>query len=126
MCFRSFICCLVLRTNCGKLLSAFNPLRIRLGGSLQDQVVYNVGKVKNCSTFQKKEDGLFGFTEGCLPMDRWDELNQLFNRTGYIIYIYSLSLDFSHFKTLTMIINFVLSQCNDYIRVECSYREKRV
>ncbi|XVF85848.1 hypothetical protein PTKIN_Ptkin17bG0150700 [Pterospermum kingtungense] len=66
-------------------IKAFNPLRVRVGGSLQDQVVYNVGKVRNCTPFEKKDDGLFGFSEGCLPMDRWDELNQLFNRTGALV-----------------------------------------
>ncbi|XWS69651.1 hypothetical protein CRYUN_Cryun04dG0197400 [Craigia yunnanensis] len=63
-------------------IKAFNPLRIRLGGSLQDQVVYKVGRVKNCPRFKKREDGLFGFSRGCLPLERWDELNNLFNQTG--------------------------------------------
>ncbi|KAJ4713133.1 Heparanase-like protein [Melia azedarach] len=31
------------------------------------------------------KDGLFGFSKGCLHMERWDELNQLFNRTGAIV-----------------------------------------
>ncbi|KAK6242669.1 hypothetical protein SCA6_008058, partial [Theobroma cacao] len=63
-------------------IKAFNPLRVRIGGSLQDQVVYKVGNVKKCTQFKKVEGGLFGFSEGCLPMERWDELNNLFNRTG--------------------------------------------
>ncbi|PPR99139.1 hypothetical protein GOBAR_AA21530 [Gossypium barbadense] len=60
----------------------FNPLRIKVGGSLQDQVVYGVGGVKNCPNFMKNEDSLFGFSQGCLPMERWDELNKIFNQTG--------------------------------------------
>ncbi|XVF43198.1 hypothetical protein PTKIN_Ptkin02bG0021300 [Pterospermum kingtungense] len=72
----------IFRLNAANYFSAFNPLRIRVGGSLQDQVVYNVGRVKNCSRFKKKENGLFGFSEGCLPMKRWDELNNLFYQTG--------------------------------------------
>ncbi|KAK3042337.1 hypothetical protein RJ639_002383, partial [Escallonia herrerae] len=63
-------------------IKAFDPLRLRLGGSLQDQVIYKVGSVKKCPHFKKREDGLFGFSRGCLPMQRWDELNKLFNDTG--------------------------------------------
>ncbi|XP_010258147.1 PREDICTED: heparanase-like protein 1 isoform X2 [Nelumbo nucifera] len=67
-------------------IQAFNPLRIRIGGSLQDQVVYNVGSLNSpCQPFQKKSDGLFGFSMGCLNMDRWDEINHLFNKTGAIM-----------------------------------------
>ncbi|TYJ16957.1 hypothetical protein E1A91_A09G017300v1, partial [Gossypium mustelinum] len=63
-------------------IKAFNPLRIKVGGSLQDQVVYGVGGIKNCPNFMKNEDSLFGFSQGCLPMERWDELNKIFNQTG--------------------------------------------
>ncbi|XP_052880921.1 heparanase-like protein 2, partial [Gossypium arboreum] len=63
-------------------IKAFNPLRIKVGGSLQDQVVYGVGGVKNCPNFMKNEDSLFGFSQGCLPVERWDELNKIFNQTG--------------------------------------------
>ncbi|KAG4128326.1 hypothetical protein ERO13_D09G014500v2, partial [Gossypium hirsutum] len=63
-------------------IKAFNPLRIKIGGSLQVQVVYGVGGVKNCPNFMKNEDSLFGFSQGCLPMERWDELNNFFNQTG--------------------------------------------
>ncbi|KAF6171716.1 hypothetical protein GIB67_007237, partial [Kingdonia uniflora] len=66
--------------------AAFNPLRIRLGGSLQDQVVYNVGNsVKNCSSFKNTTNGLFGFSRGCLTMNKWDELNNLFGRTEAVV-----------------------------------------
>ena len=65
-------------------IAAFNPLRIRIGGSLEDQVVYKVGTMKICPRFQKRKDGLFGFSRGCLPMKRWDELHALFNKTGYV------------------------------------------
>ncbi|XP_071937503.1 uncharacterized protein [Coffea arabica] len=66
-------------------IKAFNPLRIRIGGSLEDQVVYKVGTMKICPRFQKRKDGLFGFSRGCLPMKRWDELNALFNKTGPLV-----------------------------------------
>lgn len=62
---------------------AFRNLRIRIGGSLQDQVLYDVGSLKApCHPFSKMKDGLFGFSKGCLHMKRWDELNHLFHRTG--------------------------------------------
>ncbi|KAL0420925.1 UNVERIFIED_CONTAM: Heparanase-like protein 2 [Sesamum latifolium] len=64
-------------------IRAFNPLRLRIGGSLQDQVVYDVGRPgKKCQPFKLKDDGLFGFSKVCLPMERWDQLNKLFNETG--------------------------------------------
>ncbi|KAF8389749.1 hypothetical protein HHK36_024268 [Tetracentron sinense] len=69
-----------------KAIQAFNHLRIRIGGSLQDQVVYDVGSLKTpCHPFSKKADGLFGFSKGCLHMNRWDEINHLFNKTGAIV-----------------------------------------
>ncbi|KAL1080583.1 hypothetical protein V6Z11_D09G003400 [Gossypium hirsutum] len=62
---------------------SFNYLRIKVGGSLQDQVVYEVGEVKNCLNFMIKEGSLFGFSQGCLPVERLDELNKFFNQTGH-------------------------------------------
>ncbi|XP_015894941.4 heparanase-like protein 2 isoform X1 [Ziziphus jujuba] len=64
-------------------IKAFNSLRIRVGGSLEDQVVYGVGNAaqEDCPEFTKTS-GLFGFSNGCLPQKRWDELNHLFNETG--------------------------------------------
>lgn len=62
---------------------AFKGLRIRIGGSLQDQVIYDVGNLSSpCSQFRPEKNGMFGFSKGCLQMDRWDELNRLFIRTG--------------------------------------------
>ncbi|CAN7012450.1 unnamed protein product [Brassica rapa subsp. trilocularis] len=69
-----------------KAIQAFKTLRIRIGGSLQDQVVYDVGDLKTpCTQFKKTDDGLFGFSEGCLYMERWDELNRFFHATGAIV-----------------------------------------
>ncbi|CAH2044047.1 unnamed protein product [Thlaspi arvense] len=69
-----------------KAIQAFRTLRIRIGGSLQDQVIYDVGDLKTpCSQFKKTDDGLFGFSKGCLYMERWDELNRFFNSTGAIV-----------------------------------------
>lgn len=69
-----------------KAIQAFKPLRIRIGGSLQDQVLYDVGNLKYpCHPFRRMKDGLFGFSKGCLHMSRWDELYHLFNTTGAVI-----------------------------------------
>ncbi|PWA81914.1 Glycoside hydrolase, family 79 [Artemisia annua] len=69
-----------------KAVQAFRRLRIRVGGSLQDQVLYNVGGFSGpCSPFTKKKGGLFGFSKGCLPMSRWDELNHFFNKTRALV-----------------------------------------
>lgn len=61
---------------------AFKNLRLRLGGSLQDQVHYDVGNLASCHPFIKQKGGLFGFSKGCLNMTRWDELNTFFKKTG--------------------------------------------
>ncbi|KAG1341993.1 putative Heparanase-like protein 2 [Cocos nucifera] len=67
-------------------IKAFKSLRIRLGGSLQDQVVYKVGEEPaTCEDFKLDKNGLFGFSEGCLSKCRWDELNAFFNKTGTIL-----------------------------------------
>jgi hypothetical protein len=43
---------------------------------MQDQVTYKVGKhYDDCHNFRREDGRLFGFTDGCLPMNRWDELN---------------------------------------------------
>ncbi|KAG8074006.1 hypothetical protein GUJ93_ZPchr0006g43812 [Zizania palustris] len=66
-------------------IQAFDNLRIRLGGSLQDRVVYDVGTNSPCSPFTNMSNGLFGFSVGCLSMDRWDKLNDLFQKSGAIV-----------------------------------------
>ncbi|KAK7309845.1 hypothetical protein RJT34_06911 [Clitoria ternatea] len=63
-------------------VKAFNPLRIRLGGSLQDQIIYQVGNQMPCPQMTKKDDGLFGFSIGCLSQKRWDEIHNFVNQTG--------------------------------------------
>ncbi|EFJ07718.1 hypothetical protein SELMODRAFT_133100 [Selaginella moellendorffii] len=65
-------------------LAALYPLTLRLGGSLQDRMFYKVGRSaqRPCSNFVKQQNSIFGFSEGCLNMSRWLELNSLFQRTG--------------------------------------------
>ncbi|PHT46271.1 Heparanase-like protein 1 [Capsicum baccatum] len=67
-------------------IQAFKHLRLRLGGSLQNRILYDVGNLEStCHPFTEQEDGLFGFSKGCLYMDRWDELNRFFNKTGVLV-----------------------------------------
>ncbi|KAL5828672.1 hypothetical protein ACOSQ3_018140 [Xanthoceras sorbifolium] len=82
-------------------IKAFNPLRIRIGGSLQDQVLYKVGNaVKTCHHFIRRKTGLFGFSKGCLHMDRWDKINGLFKETGAVV-TFGLNALFGRTKSTT-------------------------
>ncbi|KAK8918363.1 Heparanase-like protein 2 [Platanthera zijinensis] len=64
-------------------IKAFKSLRIRVGGTLQDRLIYEVGSLTiPCVPFSPMSSGLFGFSSGCLSMEKWDELNYLFQKTG--------------------------------------------
>ncbi|GMP33367.1 hypothetical protein CsSME_00006718 [Camellia sinensis var. sinensis] len=68
-----------------KAIQAFKRMRIRVGGSLQDEVLYDVGNLKSrCNSFTKAGE-VFGFSKGCLHMDRWDQVNYFFNKTGVLV-----------------------------------------
>ncbi|KAG0458470.1 hypothetical protein HPP92_023627 [Vanilla planifolia] len=70
-------------------VKAFGRLRVRIGGTLQDNVLYDVGKrLPICQDFRtvtNESEGLFGFSTGCLNMSRWDELNHFFSDTGVVL-----------------------------------------
>ncbi|KAM0969291.1 hypothetical protein COP2_017951 [Malus domestica] len=64
-------------------IKAFSPLKLRLGGTLQDKVIYATPDNKqSCNAFRKSTSEMFGFTQGCLPMRRWDELSSFFQKAG--------------------------------------------
>ncbi|KAK7307068.1 hypothetical protein VNO77_39803 [Canavalia gladiata] len=63
-------------------VKAFNPLRIRLGGSLQDQIIYQFGGLNECPVMKKEDGGLFGFSIGCLTKKKWDQIHEFVSKTG--------------------------------------------
>ncbi|KAG0470287.1 hypothetical protein HPP92_016987 [Vanilla planifolia] len=63
-------------------VKAFSPLKLRLGGSLDDMVIYQENPSQPCGPFVVNTSALFGFSNGCLSLARWDELNKFFTESG--------------------------------------------
>ncbi|KAJ7531531.1 hypothetical protein O6H91_14G047700 [Diphasiastrum complanatum] len=77
------------------------PLMLRLGGSLQDKLIYGIGNLQRPCVPQKPTSDLFGFSEGCLNMSRWDALNRFFQLTGVQVAfglnaLYGREKDYTH------------------------------
>lgn len=65
---------------------AFSPLKLRLGGTLQDKVTYETKDGRHpCNQFRNTTSEMFGFTQGCLPMQRWDQLSAFFKKAGALV-----------------------------------------
>ncbi|XP_021769385.1 heparanase-like protein 3 [Chenopodium quinoa] len=66
-------------------VKAFSPLKIRMGGTLQDRLIYQTNEQQPCNPFIKDSSQFLGFSQGCLPMARWDDLNRFFKETGAVV-----------------------------------------
>lgn len=73
-------------------IAAFSPLKIRMGGTLQDKLIYQTNQQKPCTPFVSNSSQLLGFSQGCLSMARWDRLNSFFKETGYVLLLVSIPI----------------------------------
>lgn len=63
---------------------------------MQDKVIYDTEDNKQpCTSFVKNTSELFDFSQGCLPLKRWDALNNFFNKSGLVTYPKFLIIDLS-------------------------------
>ncbi|BBN16020.1 hypothetical protein MPTK1_7g02870 [Marchantia polymorpha subsp. ruderalis] len=88
-----------------KLLEAMKELRplVRAGGTLENIVVYDIGgqlPSEPCVNFTVNEGVFYGFSGGCLTMERWDALNAFFKKTGVEV-VFGLNALYGRNKTKT-------------------------
>ncbi|GBG68394.1 hypothetical protein CBR_g2938 [Chara braunii] len=82
-----------------KVVSALSPLVLRIGGTLEDRIVYDMrgGEEKggrkegggrddedgrNCPQLKRDPSHRSGYTKGCLTKRRWDDINAFSKRAG--------------------------------------------
>ncbi|GAB4854611.1 hypothetical protein Ancab_023193 [Ancistrocladus abbreviatus] len=66
-------------------VKAFAPLKLRLGGTLQDDVVFQTpGQQEPCTQYVKNTTHVFGLNPICLPTTRWDQINTFLKDTGSV------------------------------------------
>ena len=64
-------------------LAALSPVHLRVGGSLADQITYNVnGSVDPCTEPAPDASEPLGFGQGCMPLARYDALHDLCRASG--------------------------------------------
>ncbi|GER27291.1 heparanase-like protein 3, partial [Striga asiatica] len=62
----------------------FSRVRLRLGGTLQDRLTYQTSRTSPCPIFTFNTSYLFNYTDGCLSLERWDQINSFVKQTGAI------------------------------------------
>ncbi|PTQ26793.1 hypothetical protein MARPO_0364s0001 [Marchantia polymorpha] len=83
-------------------LKELRPL-VRAGGTLENIVVYDIGEQlpsEPCVPFSVNEGVFYGFSGGCLTMERWDALNAFFKKTGVEV-VFGLNALYGRNKTKT-------------------------
>ena len=69
-----------------RLLSSFDGVHLRIGGSLADQIVYDTGNFSECTGYTPlPPTNATWFHGGCLHMNRWDTINDFAKKSNATI-----------------------------------------